>query len=244
MRSSLATDSPEKLSLDLQTLFQEKVGNILYLASQSRPDLLYSTTQLSRRSNKATSRDMAAVDRLLRFIASTPTLGITFCTHGKSASLHAYVDASYDCYSDSKSHTGVSLHLGQSSGAFLSLSKKQTITADSSTAAEFVATHTACQKILWAQNVLTELGFFDSVPTVLYQDNQSTIRMILHRGNSGRTKHIALRYHMIRECVHNNQITIEYLPTSRMVADTLTKPLGAILFNQHQTRILNLVPPS
>ena len=35
-----------------QTLFQEKVGSILYLASQSRPDLFYSTTQLSRRSNK------------------------------------------------------------------------------------------------------------------------------------------------------------------------------------------------
>ena len=28
------------LSLDLQTLFQEKVGSILYLASQTRPDLL------------------------------------------------------------------------------------------------------------------------------------------------------------------------------------------------------------
>ena len=35
-----------------QTLFQEKVGSILYLASLSRPDLLYTTTQLTRRSNK------------------------------------------------------------------------------------------------------------------------------------------------------------------------------------------------
>ena len=122
MRSSLAADPPTILPLDLQTLFQEKVGNILYLASQSRPDLLYSTTQLSRRSNKATLRDMAAADRLLRFIASTESLGLTFCTHGGSANLHAYVDASYDSYTDSKSHTGVSLHLGRSSGSFLTLS--------------------------------------------------------------------------------------------------------------------------
>lgn len=106
-----------------------------------------------------------------------------------------------------------------------------------------MATHTACQKILWAQNVLTELGFIESVPTTLYQDNQSTIRLILHKGNSGRTKHIALRYNMIRECVQNNHITIEYLPTDEMVADTLTKPLGAVLFSQHQARILNMQIP-
>jgi hypothetical protein len=51
-----------------QTLFQEKVGSVLYLATQSRPDLLYAITQLSRRSNKCTARDMKAVDRLLNYI--------------------------------------------------------------------------------------------------------------------------------------------------------------------------------
>ena len=48
---------------------------------------------------------------------------------------------------------------------------------------------------------------------------------------------------MIRECVKNNDINIEYLSTDRMVADTLTKPLGAILFQIHQERILNWNPP-
>ena len=55
----------------------------------------------------------------------------------------------------------------------------------------------------------------------------------MHKGNSGRTKHIAIRFNMIRECVQKNQITIEYLPTDLMGADTLTKPLGAVLFTQH-----------
>ena len=64
----------------LQTLFQEKMGSILYFSSQIHPDLLYSTTQLFRRSNKTTARDMSAVDHLLHFIASTASLGITFCT--------------------------------------------------------------------------------------------------------------------------------------------------------------------
>ena len=80
--TNMPVSSPSTLlSADLQTLFQEKVGSILYLALQTRPDLLYSTTQLSRRSNKCTLRDMAAADRLLRYIASTTSLGITFCSY-------------------------------------------------------------------------------------------------------------------------------------------------------------------
>jgi hypothetical protein len=243
--TNMPTNDPTNLlSADLQTLFQEKVGSILYLASQTRPDLLYSTTQLSRRSNKCTLRDMAAADRLLRYIASTSSLGITFCSYNQAFRIFAYVDASYNCYTDSKSHSGVSLHLGQYSGAFLSLSKKQTIVADSSTVAEFVATHSACQKILWTQNLLQELGFPLSIPTTLYQDNQSTIRLILHKGSSGRTKHIALRFNMIRDCVKNNNICIEYLSTDKMTADTLTKPLGSLLFPTHQQRLLNTASPS
>ena len=91
----------------------------------------------------------------------------------------------HDCYSDSKSYTGVSIHLGKYSGAFLILSKTQTITTVSSIVATFVAAHLARQKNLWAQNLLFELGFNSSIPTTLYQDNMSTIRLILHKGNSG-----------------------------------------------------------
>ena len=106
------------LTTYLLTLFQEKVGSILYLASQTLPDLMYSVTQLSRRSNKTTARDMASVDRLLRYIASTASLGITFCAHNLQIQHHAFVDASYNCYTDSKSHTGISLHLSRYSVSF------------------------------------------------------------------------------------------------------------------------------
>ena len=90
------------------------------------------------------------------------------------------------------------LHLGQCSGAILSLSKKQTVTADSSTIAEFLTTHSVCKKILWAQNFLKELNFISCIPTTVYQDNKSSTRLILHKGKLGRTKHIALRYNIIR----------------------------------------------
>jgi hypothetical protein len=102
-----------------QTRFQENVCNILYLASQSRPDLSYAITQLSLRSNKCTFRDMKAVNRLLNYIFLTRDLGLTLGSTSGDWELHAFVDASYDCYPDSKSHSGISLHLGLDSEAFL-----------------------------------------------------------------------------------------------------------------------------
>ena len=107
------------------------------------------------------------------------------------------------------------------------------------TVSEFVGTHTTVQKVLRAQNLLIELGYPSAVDTILFQDNKSTIRLISHKGNSGRTKH------MIREAVKNNNISIEYLPSEEMTADTLTKPLGSVLFplRIHQCRLLNTTPP-
>jgi hypothetical protein len=187
---------------------------------------------------------MAAVDRLLIYIASTAALGLTFCAHDRPFEIFAYVDASYNCYLDSKSHTGVSLHMGQYSGSFLSLSKKQSIVADSTTVSEFVATHSACQKILWVRNMLQELGIPSAMTTTLYQDNKSAIRLIEHQGNSGRTKHIALRYNMIRDTVKKNGIIVTFLPSEQMTADAHTKPLGPTLFLIHQNRLLNISPPN
>ena len=96
------------------------------------------------------------------------------CYFNNSNKLLTY-KSSYNCYSDSKSHTGVSLHLGRYSGSFLSMSKKQSILAESTTVSEFVGTHSAVQKVLWAQNMLTELGYLSAIPKTLFQDNKSTI---------------------------------------------------------------------
>jgi len=238
LTSSIDHADDPKLDLPDQVLFQEKFGSVLYLASQTRSDLLYAVGQLSRRSNKCTARDMKAADRLLDYIRQTPGLGLTLGSSSGSLDIHAFVDASYNCYADSKSHTGVAIKLGDDSGAFFTMSKKQSITADSTTVAEFIGTHSCCQKILWAQNLLAELGYHPQI--YLHQDNTSTIQLLKHQGNSGRTKHIALRYNMIRETIRINKIKVVYTPTELMVADILTKPLGMRLFNIHQKFVLGI----
>jgi len=134
--------------------------------------------------------------------------------------------------------------LGHFSGTVFAFSKKQLITADSSTAVEFIGTHKACQQIGWTQNLLSEMGIPILSPTVVYQDNMSTIKLIHHKGNEARTKHIDLRYNVIREFLQKQKIIVKYLPTEYMIADMLTKPLSGLLFSRLSTRLLNLSPPT
>jgi hypothetical protein len=221
-----------------------KVGKLIHLATQTRPDILYATTQLSRRNKKASRRDMLAVDRVLRYVAGTIDEGQTYCCYDLPAELYATIDVSYNCHTDSKSHTGITLHYGRFSSPTATLSKKQPIVADSSTSAEYIGTHAGTKLIMWARNLLEELGFPQHGPTTLYQDNISTMRIINHKGNAGRMRHIGLRYNFVREQVQLGNITVCYLSTDMMTADALTKPLGPIPFCRHRTRLLNTTRPS
>jgi hypothetical protein len=128
------------------------------------------------------------------------------------------------------------VYLVSDSGVFLALSKKLLVTADSSTVAEYIDSNTAYQKILCANNLLTKFGYLPKI--FLHQDNTSIINLLNHNGNSGKTKHIALRYNMIRDTIRDHSIEAIYTPTTEMTADILTRPLGLNLFTIHQHNLL------
>ena len=48
----------------------------------------------------------------------------------------------------------------------------------------------------------------------------------------GRTKHIEIRYHFIREKVTEGKIKLEFVPTKDEAADGLTKPLAGEAFTK------------
>jgi len=131
----------------------------------------------------------------------TKHVGSAFCSHGQPFELFVTADSLFNCYSDSKSHTGVTLHLGQFSGDVMSFYCKQPIIADFSTVAKFIDAHQSCKIIAWVQKLLTEMDDKLTQPATLFQDNEATIRILHHKSNEARTKQIALRYNMIRKSI-------------------------------------------
>ena len=109
---------------------------------------------------------MDTIDRVLDYLVNTADLGLVLGGLG-GVKLYATVDASYGTHDDRKSNSGCTLHIGVDSGAFLSRSKQQMVTADSSTVAELIATHLVAKEIMWAGALLGEMGHPQLEPTIL-----------------------------------------------------------------------------
>ena len=67
---------------------------------------------------------------------------------------------------------------------------------------------------------------------VIYQDNQSTIRMEKNGRNSCtvNSRHIHIRYFFVKDIIYKGYMRVEYCPTHLMLADFFTKPLMGEFF--------------
>ena len=100
---------------------------------------------------------METIDRVLDYFVNTSEPGLVLGGLG-GLKLYDTVDASCGTHDDRKPHSGCTLRIEVSSGEFLSRSEKQTVAADSSTVAEFIATHLVAKEIMWARALLVEMG--------------------------------------------------------------------------------------
>jgi hypothetical protein len=72
-------------------------------------------------------------------------------------------------------------------------------------------------------------------------DNESAIHMVDNPVEHSRTKHIAIRYHFLRDHQQKGDIEIAYINTKEQLADIFTKPLDEQTFNKlrHELNILD-----
>jgi hypothetical protein len=133
-----------------------------------------------------------------------------------------------------KSTTGFVFKVGQSAIAWTSYAQKSV--ARSSTEAELMALSDATQEAVWLARLGNDLLISqDSIAITLHEDNQSTICLAnatIPCVTSRRTKHIDVRYWYVNAQVQNEVVKLAYLPSSDMIADILTKPLGRIQFTK------------
>lgn len=93
------------------------------------------------------------------------------------------------------------------------------------------ATAAACKGI-WLKNVLSQLTDDCLGPVILYIDNKSAIDLAKNPVFHGRSKHIDIRYHFIRERVESGEIILRHIPGDSQRADMLTKALSTVKFER------------
>ncbi|GJZ79695.1 retrovirus-related pol polyprotein from transposon TNT 1-94 [Tanacetum coccineum] len=112
------------------------------------------------------------------------------------------------------------------------LSKKKATVSLSSAEAEYVAVSIAATQAVWLQRMLCDLKQEQQGATLIYCDSSSAIAMTRNPIMHGRTKHIEIKYHYIRELVARGKITLELCRSMDQLADLFTKALPKTRFEE------------
>jgi hypothetical protein len=95
----------------------------------------------------------------------------------------------------------------------------------------YTAAGHCCAQLLWMRQTLRDYGYrLSKVP--LLSDNESAIRMVDNPVEHSRTKHIAIRYHLLRDHQQRGDIEIAYVSTKEQLVDIFTKPLDEKTFTK------------
>ena len=219
--------------------YQELVGALLYLASTTRPDISYSVGLLARYMSKPGKRHWQAAIHVVRYLAGTASLGISYERNEEQhlTSIVGYSDADFAGDRDGRKSTSGFVFM-LAGGAVSWSSKKQTITAQSTVEAEYIALSFAVREGLWLRKLMAETFLQPAKePLDIRVDNQDSIALASNDLISERSKHIGIKYHLVKDVVRSGEIRVQYIPTAEMTAEVLTKLLSA---SRHDTNRASL----
>ena len=204
------------------------IGSLRYLADCTRPDISYIVGFLGRYSRCPTTHHWLAALRVLRYLRGTSDVGITY-SRKFTSSIVAYSDSDHAaCPTTRRSTTGSLIFYN---GAPVSWqSKRQRTVSPSTHAAEYVATFHTTQLLRTVANFLTEIQHLPRTPIPLYIDNAAAIATAKASYPTPNARHIDVKYHWLKEQVHNGLIEPIHISSNANPADVLTKTLKPAQF--------------
>ena len=245
---------------NLQSLFgfkyRQVVGEILYPMVKCRPDLSNAIIKLSQYMSNPAKEHYEAVHHLIKYIATTYNIGITFwrdteCDHlpdkplpklhpdnytidlnPPDQTMYAYTDSDWGGdQNHRRSITGIIVMYA--GGAIGYKTKYQDTIALSSTEAEFIAACDAAKLVLYFRSLLQELNIPQEDATVIYEDNRGALMMVAAGQPTKNSRHIDIKHYAILDWTERDLVALHSISTHDNASDGMTKPLAKQLFHRH-----------
>jgi hypothetical protein len=199
------------------------IMSLMYLARYTRPDILMPVTYLATKSANPKQGHYNKGIKILSYVLGTKARRLFFPSNIKPT-LKIYADAAHMLHKDAKGHGGIIATLG--SAPIVTKSFKFKLITRSSTESEMVCLEESVTYALWLSVLLKDFHFKFQVPVTIYQDNLSTIGIVMNGGSFSRSKHMIAKYSFVKQHVDLKDIELVHCRTNVMVADMLTKPLS------------------
>jgi hypothetical protein len=110
--------------------------------------------------------------------------------------------------------------------------------------AEYMGQTFTSKALLFIFHFLSEVGFHSNgfiklvQPIPMFGDNNAALNFAEEQAVNHRTKHIDLRHHFLNTLVENGTIQMNYVCTTDNIADTLTKPLPKLSFDDFTSLLM------
>ena len=98
----------------------------------------------------------------------------------------------------------------------------------------------AMKEAIWLQGLLDDLGI-DQDLWKINCDSMSIIYLAKNQVCHARTKHIDVRFHVVREILDEGDIVLQKIHTKENPADILTKVVSGVKF-AHCKELLHILP--
>ena len=217
--------------------YSSVVGSLMYAQVCTRPDIAYITGMLGRYLSNPGMDHWKAAKRVLRYLQRTKDFMLTY-RRSDQLEIIGYTDSDFAGCQDSMKSTSGYVYL-LAGGAVSWKSAKQSLIASSTMAAEFIACYEASNHGIWLQNFVTGLRIVDNIdrPLRLFCDNQSAVLYSNNNRSSMKSKHIDIKFLVVKERIQSGKLSIEHIGTNSMIADPLTKGLPPNMFHEHTARM-------
>jgi len=223
LQKDMPLDEREKEQL------RSKIGQGLWIARQSRPDIMFDVCQLASNYSRATVQDLLDVNKVLKRIA-LDRLTLKFQPLKGEVSLVIFTDASFGNLPDGGTQGGYLVLLVGEGGKFSPIcwnSKRVRRVVRSTLAGETLAMSEGVDVGIYLAAMYTELNCgapkSENVPLVCITDNRSLCDAV--RSNKSVTeKRLRLEISNIKDMLSTGQIKeIKWAESEKQLADCLTK---------------------
>jgi len=211
----------------LNTKYLSLLGSLMWPALITRPDIAFAVAAAAEHSREPWTRHLSALERTLSYLINTKEKKLVYdCTaSARQVNLAVFTDSDFASDElDRKSRTGVWVSVNGCPTHWTS--RKQTVVADSTTAAEMLAAHKGMQQVRAHAGNLRAMGFQVNYAP-LFSDNTATLRRIVNDKPSDNlgAKQLAVHTKQVQEAasVGHKDIWPIHVSTEKNVSDIFTK---------------------
>ena len=217
--------------------YQFVVNSLMYAMFETRFDIVYAISIMSRYASNFTENHWKAVIKIFKYLRHFLDLFLIFFELLRS--LTSYIDV--DWVDDKKIRRSTSDYIFNLDSKVISwLFKRQVTVTLSICEVEYMNQTQTVKEAIWLSSLLNELQLLNAIKNnlvvyevsvyclaviIIYCDNQEAQALTCNLNQHARSKHIDIQQHFVRNKVQNDTLNLQHVSSDQQVVDDLIKSL-------------------